>query len=219
MGNQTLHIEVKMANSKRKCPYCKESKKAETMYISGLQAFCNREHYIEYQVANRNKLAKKGRKINSKAATAKHKADKDRIKTNAQWKSEAQTWFNKFIRLRDQWEGCPSCDRTIKEIQSNDKWKTGGAWDCGHFLTRGAFPELRFHEDNAHKQCKSCNAGSGKFSNKALTVGKAYRISLIEKIGLAKVEWLEGPHEPAKYTIDDLKEIIATYKGKCKELT
>ncbi len=46
-----------------------------------------------------------------------------------------------------------------------------------------------------------------------------YRIRLIKKIGLDKVEWLEGPHEPAKYTIDDLKELIVKYKAKCKELS
>ena len=33
-----------------------------------------------------------------------------------------------------------------------------------------------------------------------------------------KVEWLEGPHEPKKYTIDDLKAIKAEYIRKRKEI-
>lgn len=33
-----------------------------------------------------------------------------------------------------------------------------------------------------------------------------------------KIVEIEGPHEPKKYTIDDLKDLIAKYKLKCKEL-
>jgi hypothetical protein len=33
------------------------------------------------------------------------------------------------------------------------------------------------------------------------------------------VVWLEGPHEPMKFSIDALKEIIATYRAKAKELS
>ena len=45
-----------------------------------------------------------------------------------------------------------------------------------------------------------------------------YRVNLIKKIGLEWVEWLEGPHDPIKYTIDDLKNIKLTYRAKLKEL-
>jgi len=45
-----------------------------------------------------------------------------------------------------------------------------------------------------------------------------YRVNLIQKIGLAEVERLEGPQEPKKYSIDELKEIISTYRAKTKEL-
>ena len=45
-----------------------------------------------------------------------------------------------------------------------------------------------------------------------------YRIALIAKIGQERVDWLEGPHEPAKYTIDDLKAIHAKYKQLNKEI-
>jgi len=103
-------------------------------------------------------------------------------------------------------------------VEPTERWKVGGSWDCGHFLTVGAFPELRFEPLNAHKQCKSCNGGSGKYTRKNKTVGTDYRERLVQKIGLTKVEWLEGPHEPAKYSIGDIKEIIKEYKAKLKEL-
>ena len=151
-----------------------------------------------------------------KKARKKLKAisDKDKPKLT----KKAQSAFNSFIRKRDELLGCISCDRTNEEVMATDGWKVGGAWDCGHFLTRGGFPELRFEELNAHKQCKTCNGGSNHYAKKARLVSECYRVNLIKKIGLDKVEWLEGPHEPKKYTIEELKEIEQEYKRKLKEL-
>ena len=112
-----------------------------------------------------------------------------------------QIEFNKFIRLRDICLPCISCD-TTEPVK----------YDAGHYLSVGACPELRFEELNCHKQCSNnCNV---KKSGNSIP----YRINLIKKIGIEKVEWLEGPHEPKRYSIDDLKEIKKTYKQKAKEL-
>ena len=207
-------------NSKRKCGYCKERQPTETMFIRGTQAFCNKDHYIEYQVGNKDKLVKKGRQIKNKEARAIHKKKKESLKKHSEWLSDAQKWFNRYIRIRDKELDCISCSKTQQQVIKNDGWKVGGAWDCGHYLTRGSRPELRFNEDNAHKQCKSCNGGSGNFSSKAATVGKRYRIKLIDKIGIDRVEYLEceANFELKKPTIEELKEIIAKYKVKCKEI-
>jgi len=128
---------------------------------------------------------------------------------------KAQPAFNAYIRERDAGLVCISCGRADGEIKDN---YTGGKWDCGHFLTIGAHSELRFEELNAHKQCKSCNGGSGRFTRKNHTVSQEYRERLIQRIGLAKVEWLEGPRDAKKYTASDLIEIRKTYKAKLKEL-
>ena len=189
-----------MANSKRKCPYCKESQKADDMFIVGIQAFCNKDHYIEYQVANKSKLVKAGRKIQNKEARAIQRDKKEKVKTRAEWLRDAQKWFNKYVRLRDKDEPCISCQR----------YHTG-QYHAGHYLSVGANPELRFNELNNNKQCSACNNHlSGNIVN--------YRPNLINKIGIDNLEWLEGPHKPKKYTIDQLKEIIAKYKAKCKEI-
>ena len=45
-----------------------------------------------------------------------------------------------------------------------------------------------------------------------------YRMELIKRIGQEKVDWLEGPHEPKRYTIDDLKAIKAHYRALAREL-
>ena len=123
-----------------------------------------------------------------------------RIKTKAQWRIEAQTAFNAYIRARDEGQPCISCGRD-----------TGAKRNAGHYRSVGAAPELRFDEHNCHAQCEHCNSYlSGNL------VG--YRPRLIEKIGLAAVEELEGPHEPKKYTVEELIEIKQTYKAKLREL-
>ena len=151
-------------------------------------------------------------KENAKTDRRLTRAAKAKLKTRAQWMKEAQAAFNKFIRLRDAGQPCISCGRVEVE------WTRGGAWDCGHFLGRGAYPELRFEELNAHKQCKSCNGGSAKYAKKGRTVSKEYQARLIERVGQDKVDWLKGPHEPKHYTIDDLKAVKSHYTALAKDL-
>jgi len=40
---------------------------------------------------------------------------------------------------------------------------------------------------------------------------------LIAKIGLARVEWLEGPHDTMKYTVEDLQSLLKKYQSLNKE--
>ncbi len=151
-----------------------------------------------------------GRKEAKKKARKKHRCDIERIKPLSKVMADTQVAFNAFIRLRDVCQPCISCD-----VMSPP-----GGWDCGHYLTRGAHPELRFDEDNAHRQCKKCNGGAG-FSfggRKVLTVQQGYRVRLILRIGIKRVKWLEGPHEPKRYRVDELREIKAEYQRKLREL-
>lgn len=124
----------------------------------------------------------------------------ERIKTRAQWMKEAQAAFNAFIRARDADRPCISCGRYHN-----------GQYHAGHYLSVGSSPAMRFEELNVWKQCAPCN---NHLSGNAVL----YRRALVELIGPEKVEWLEGPHEPKKYTIDDLKAIKAEYIMKRKEI-
>lgn len=153
-----------------------------------------------------------GRQQVEKAARKKQRCDTERIKPLSKVMADTQVAFNAFIRLRDEGQPCISCDIV------NLPQRAGGSWDCGHYLTRGAHPELRFEELNAHRQCKSCNAGSGRFGMKDRTVRQEYRERLIVRIGLEQVEWLEGPHEAKRYRADELREIKAEYRRKSREL-
>ncbi len=128
------------------------------------------------------------------------KLKKEAIKSKAQWLREAQKEFNAYIRLRDANKPCISCQRHHK-----------GQYHAGHYRSVGACPELRFNELNVHKQCAPCN------NHLSGNIGE-YRISLAKLVGVKKVEWLEGKHEPLKLSIDDIKDIKAKYKLKQKEL-
>lgn len=122
------------------------------------------------------------------------------MKTKADHAKEAQSVFNAYIRERDKDEVCISCGRFHQ-----------GQWHAGHYRTVGSHPELRYSELNVHKQCAPCN------NHKSGNVVE-YRINLLDKIGDKALAWLEGPHEPKKYTVDELKQIKAAYKQKLKEL-
>lgn len=134
------------------------------------------------------------------------------LKTDSQLKQEAQREFNAFIRVRDEGDPCISCGET------NPPDLHGGQWDCGHFKTVGGFPELRFIECNAFRQCKSCNAGSAKYGAKAASVERMYRASLVEKFGQELVDWLDGPHEITRYRREDFIRIRDEYRKKTIEL-
>lgn len=127
------------------------------------------------------------------------RAAKAKLKTRAQWMKEAQAAFNKWVRLRDADRPCISCGTTEAK------------WDAGHYRSVGSNPALRFEPLNNHKQCSQCNQHK---SGNAIE----YRIGLIARIGQANVDWLEGPHEPKKYSVDDLKAIKSHYTALAKEL-
>ena len=143
------------------------------------------------------------------AYTAKEKAKRERkeyrekkeqLKTRREWIIDAQTAFNAYIRLRDDKLPCVSCGRHHT-----------GQYHAGHYRSVAAASQLRFNEDNVHKQCMPCNTHK---SGNAVE----YRINLVKRIGIERVEWLEADNEPRKWTIDELKELKQKYKLKLKEL-
>ena len=198
-----------------KNPACRKKFKPVRPFQKGCCMDCDYEIAMAAVMKKREQAAAKAKRDAVEKAKQKRRDLRERkaqLKSRNDWVKEAQAEFNKFIRLRDASEPCISCGEV------NPPMLHGGQWDCGHYLSVGSHPELRFEELNAYKQCKSCNGGAGRYAGKNRTVSQKYRENLIQKIGLTKVEWLEGPHEAKHYTIDDLKEITARYKAKCKQL-
>lgn len=160
--------------------------------------------------AGRIKLAKstlKGKRNYEKKVQTEKKEEKrslnivkESLKSHSDWLKDLQVVFNKFIRLRDNGLPCISCS-------TNDPNKQ---YDAGHYRSVGAHRELRFDENNVHKQCRKCN---GYWGGNLIE----YRKGLIKRIGLEEVERLEGINPPLKLTIPEIKEKIKYYKQKIKD--
>ena len=98
--------------------------------------------------------------------------------------SKADTWFSRFIRLRDAQESngvlfakCVTCPK-VKEVKH---------MDCGHYVKR-QHKATRYSELNCHIQCKRCNAfeqgRDEKFAqaiDKRYGKGTAYKLKLESK--------------------------------------
>lgn len=114
---------------------------------------------------------------------------------------KTQATFNKYIRLRDKDKGCVSCKSPKVEHAS-------------HFFSAGKFTALRFNEDNVHGSCLRCNYFMG---GNLLE----YRKTLVKRIGIEKLELLEGLAERQvhKWSILELQAINDEYKKKIKSLS
>jgi hypothetical protein len=147
--------------------------------------------------------------VQANKAKVERKADrvrKDALKSKGDHIADAQVAFNAFIRLRDQLAGyhCISSGLPLD-------W-SGNNVDAGHYRSRGSAPHLRFNEDNVHAQSKQENRYK---SGNAVD----YRIGLIARIGLERVEALEADQEPRRYTMGELIAIKTLYRAKLRALT
>ncbi|WP_186013793.1 recombination protein NinG [Burkholderia gladioli] len=124
----------------------------------------------------------------------------ERAKTRGTHLRELQGAFNAWVRARDAGKPCISCGRFHQ-----------GQWHAGHYRSVGSEPALRFEPDNVHLQCAPCNTHlSGNLI--------PYRINLIKKIGIERVEWLEGHHIPKKLTIAEIQEMKAFYRAEVRRM-
>jgi hypothetical protein len=205
-----------MANSKKRCKHCKEYIAADSGVKRPIGFFCDDEHVMSFIHDKQAKQRKKAAKSKVKADKKDLRERKLAIKPKSKWLSEAQANFNKYIRIRDLSDDCISCGLTNEFIENRDRWMSRGIWDAGHWKSRGAKGQLRFILFNVNKQCKKCNASSNDFSHKEATTSAGYKVNLIKKIGLKKVEWLECNNEldTNKNDIEYLKRIKSIFGRK-----
>lgn len=135
------------------------------------------------------------------------KVRKEAIKTIPELIKAAQKEFNAYIRQRDNLQPCICCGRT----EAMGYGLASHGWDCGHYRSTGSASHLRFNEDNANRQLVVCNRhGAGRAVD--------YRIGLIARIGIDRVEALEANNALHKWTREELISIKETYRKKLKEL-
>ena len=173
-------------------PKCKHCKQPYTKTRNGIETWCSVDCGYALARAKQAKTFKAETKVMKKAI-----ADTDR----SLWIKKAQTAFNAYIRARDAGLPCISCGCPDGQGKRN----------ACHYRPAGVNTALRFNEDNVFGGCERCNTyQSGNLVN--------YRIGLIKRIGIEKVEWLESNHEIKKWSVSELKAIEAQYKAKLKAL-
>ena len=171
-------------------PRCKNCKqKFEPVRFN--QKFCLDPECVKAWVAQaKDKEWKKTKK--------KMQAD---IETVQELMKAAQIVFNKFIRIRDKDQPCISCGSKLEN-----------KFDAGHYFSSGGHKAVTFDEDNVHGQCVACN--QWKHGNLI-----QYQIGIEQRIGGERLIKLhEKAHQSVKYTRDELRNLIATYKQKIKNL-
>ncbi|EPR7131611.1 recombination protein NinG [Enterobacter hormaechei] len=150
----------------------------------------------------------KEQKEAEKAGRKRRKAKRESFKTKAQWDKEAQSAFNRYIRIRDEGKECVSCGNPLI---GKSNYLTGSAIDASHYRSRGAASHLKFNVFNVHSACTRCNR---QLSGNAVE----YRIRLIERIGLERVERLESDNEPRRFDIPYLQRIKSIFTRKARQL-
>ncbi len=188
-----------MTFRRTRCPHCKGKLEAgQRIHADCIDA------YAEAEGAKAERKRLKQERIAARVEKADTRRRKEAIKTIPQLTREAQLAFNAYIRARDQAAGhdCISSGRPLD-------W-SGNAVDAGHYRSTGAAPHLRFNEDNCHAQSKHDNQ---------FLAGNAidYRIRLIGRIGLERVEALEADNEIRKWTREELIAIRDHYRALNKQ--
>lgn len=173
---------MKQINYKPKPKKCRNEKCAKMFnpYVP-LQIVCSPACALEYN--SKKQVDKRVKEM--KKALVTHQSSLQLL----------QTLFNTAIRLRDKNKPCVSCGG-----------KLGEKYDAGHFFSCGAYPNLRFNEDNVHAQCVRCNQHlHGNIAE--------YSKGLVMRIGQERVDKLyEARKTSKKLSIPEIAELIMHYK-------
>ncbi|QDQ76742.1 hypothetical protein FO617_10100 [Enterobacter hormaechei subsp. steigerwaltii] len=199
--------------SRRKCKVCGEYfvPKFHDIRIrwccpehGAILAMEEREKEKVKAAAKRIKEQKEAEKVGRK----RRKAKRESLKSKSQWDKEAQSAFNRYIRVRDEGKPCVSCGNPLI---GKSNYLTGSAIDASHYRSRGAASHLKFNVFNVHSACTRCNR---QLSGNAVE----YRIRLVDRIGLKRVERLEADNAPRRFDVTYLKRVKAIFSRRANAL-
>lgn len=165
--------------------------------------WCDYECGVKIARERQTKALRKRRQEEDRA----WKERKATVKSRSQWMKEAQAAFNSYIRARDIGKPCISSGR----MMNDSDLLTGSRMDAGHYRSTGAAPHLRFNTWNCHGQ--SVHDNRDKSGNVV-----EYRIRLIDRIGLTRVEALERDNTVRQFDIEYLKRVKKIFTKRAKHI-
>jgi len=189
-----------MATKTNLCTGCKKRFIVADMIIANVGKFCTDQCRRNYGIDKADKIIAKIRAKKDKEHALRKKvfyATDLKIR-----KAAAKKWCHAYIKARDLGSLCICCNKPL-----------GKNYDSGHYLESGNNPKIRYDEDNIHSQRVHCNQHKG--GNEV-----EYRVQLIKKIGIERVERLESlKGGTVKRTCDQYKGIEEYFKTKLKLIT
>ena len=136
------------------------------------------------------------------ARAAERREARKRIATPSEAARKAQAQFNKWVRLMDRGVPCVSCGHPDDGSRQRH---------ASHYRPAGSNPALRFEPENCWASCQRCNSHlSGNLT--------AYRLELIRRIGIERVEWLESHHDLPHRTVSDFRAIESEYRKRIRAI-
>lgn len=188
-----------MPKAVKRCRFCKEYERTETMTAINGAFYCSMEHAIAYGLERGEKMREKS--LRAKRKQAKQGSLPHQIKLT-------QMAVNKLVRLLDHGKPCISCGE-FRELEA------------GHYRSVGSMPSLRFDLRQIWGQCRPCNMGgtrSHKRGKNPALVRDEYEKGLRERMGDECVEWINGPHEPKHWSIPGLKNLRTEIQAEIRRL-
>ncbi|MBN6344987.1 recombination protein NinG, partial [Escherichia coli] len=190
--------------ARRKCAHCREwfhpAREGQVVCSFECASAIGKKQTAKAREAAKARAVKRQRE-SEKEGRQRRRAKRESFKTKSQWDKEAQSAFNRYIRIRDEGKPCVSCG---SPLIGKSNYLTGSAIDASHYRSRGAASHLKFNVFNVHSACTRCNR---QLSGNAVE----YRIRLIERIGLDRVEHLEADNEPRRFDIPYLQRIKSIF--------
>lgn len=182
-------------------PRCKHCRERTEKLGKLLHDHCM-DAWIAKQLAKQQAARAAKQRAAAKVERAQDRKRRETLKSRTNWEQECKAIAQKIARLRDRFDGCISC-----HIGPD----YGGKWHGSHYRPAGSNAAVELHLWNIHKSCAQCNLFKGG------NLGP-YRIKLVAKIGLDRVEWLESQTQPVKRSIEYLKRYKAVMGKKLKRL-
>lgn len=165
---------------------------------NSLEKVCSVKCAIAFAKDEAEKKAERERRKEETRVKRERRAAKE---NNRGWAlAQCQRAFNELIRFLDRDLPCVTCGTTNQNIK----------YDCGHYKTRGAHPELRFRRENCARQCsKDCNLHNG---------GRPveFREAIIKRWGQEVVDILEGPKQLPNWTVEEIHMIKSACRAQLK---
>lgn len=197
--------------ARRKCAHCREwfhpAREGQVVCSFECASAIGKKQTAKAREAAKARVVKRQRE-SEKEGRQRRRAKRESFKTKARWDKEAQSAFNRYIRIRDEGKSCVSCG---SPLIGKSNYLTGSAIDASHYRSRGAASHLKFNVFNVHSACTRCNR---QLSGNAVE----YRIHLIERIGLDRVERLEADNEPRRFDIPYLQRIKSIFTRRARAL-